>query len=100
RAHVGSSFFPYTSLFRSSARSLARGRFAGRAGRYAGGGSGSPVLVVYTCAVRNRPAGSGLGSAAIAAARWRRSRRLLVPVVLTRDRKSTRLNSSHVKISY
>src|SRR5437588_4266266 len=79
-----STLFPYTTLFRS-ARS--RGFVVVRR-------TSAPWTVVTTPAVRYVDA----ATAAIAAARRRRDDRRVIAIL--RDRKSTRLNSSHTVISY
>src|SRR3712207_7249449 len=66
-----STLFPYTTLFRSTRRGGPVVRLAGHRERHAGGGPGQHLP-------RRQP----------------RTRRH------TRDRKSTRLNSSHANISY
>src|SRR5690606_41523736 len=71
--------FPYTTLFRSRAHARSPHRSGGAARRIVDGGA--PRRAARRAALRD------------GAARGRRRR---VP----RDRKSTRLNSSHVKISY
>src|SRR5690606_41420097 len=79
-----STLFPYTTLFRSR---LAAPEHAGqRAGRRPLG--------------RHDPAHRPDRGAAAQAARRQSERALLGGLGSTRDRKSTRLNSSHVKISY
>src|SRR3989442_8901227 len=80
-----STLFPYTTLFRSRRRRRdpvgpARG---GRAGARPGGGR-----FVRETGARLQPSGRDRGGRA-----WGRR-------VSTSDRKSTRLNSSHVRISY
>src|SRR5207302_8936016 len=74
RPPPASTLFPYTTLFRSSGDH--RARAAGRVAAQPRTGGGR---CAGAARVRDRP-------------HRRRSR--------TRDRKSTRLNSSHVKISY
>src|SRR5207302_6272149 len=83
-----STLFPYTTLFRSPPEG--RRRFGGEA----------RTKLVVTIAARER-----VVAIAIDSADWRFVRRLLDAGRLPRlrallDRKSTRLNSSHVKISY
>src|SRR5207302_10662651 len=75
-----STLFPYTTLFRSRQRRDGRG--PGRRRAHAGGAPRSP---------RDGPAPARWG--ALGAERDR-------PAPRAPDRKSTRLNSSHVKISY
>src|SRR5690242_20973688 len=82
-----STLFPYTTLFRSAARAAVRGR-----GR--GGERGQP----------SEAAAPG-GGAGDARARHRHQRAPVqapggVRRAAVRDRKSTRLNSSHMSISY
>src|SRR5688572_32291012 len=72
-----STLFPYTTLFRSDAVAFAE--------------LGAQVLVLAT----ERAAGQGLVDAAIELFRL-----LALLEVVQRDRKSTRLNSSHSQISY
>src|SRR5690606_41509271 len=77
-----SSLFPYPTLFRSSLMVGSRsggGRPAGRRGRV---GRSQPLV--------EHPVEGAVVGVAPGRARWR----------LGGDRKSTRLNSSHVKISY
>src|SRR5207302_10007018 len=81
-----SPLFPYTTLFRSSL-SLRRTAHPGIPGQDAGAGPGGKCLGPDP--ERPRPARSD-GPALLARAHRRSSG----------DRKSTRLNSSHVKISY
>src|SRR5690606_40215903 len=77
-----STLFPYTTLFRSGRRPLhLRRRPGGPAGRH--------LLRREPQGRRGRPAGHPGGDQGRAA-----------PRAVDRDRKSTRLNSSHVKISY
>src|SRR5690606_40929300 len=85
RPPPGSTLFPYTTLFRSWGRQTdPPGPALPRGKRAAWRGDVRPVPVPLIC-------------------RWRGGspRRVRPPVAqLARDRKSTRLNSSHVKISY
>src|SRR5690606_40677592 len=75
-----STLFPYTTLFRSPGLAR-RGRPASRRGA-AGARPRTGHAVAPTVARRHAHAGAGADA------------------VVRRDRKSTRLNSSHVKISY
>src|SRR5690606_42091145 len=76
RRPLRARLFPYTTLFRSAG-------LAPRGPRRTGG-------------VGGRAGRAGRGRAR----RRRRARRVGAVTATTRDRKSTRLNSSHVKISY
>src|SRR5690606_41303706 len=81
-----STLFPYTTLFRSSVRDPLRGRARALFGRLRGSRDGSgPLRPVRTSLREPRARSRNL--------QRRRLRHRL-------DRKSTRLNSSHVKISY
>src|SRR6266508_6918754 len=88
RRPPSSTLFPYTTLFRSQPRrpgpagrpALLRGAGAGRQPGAAGGGPARPG----TAAERRPPDHPGR----------------LAPDACVPDRKSTRLNSSHVAISY
>src|SRR5690349_24251271 len=87
-----STLFPYTTLFRSSARRCGGRRELvrrTRAPRGRGGRRGDPPPAL---ARGVRRAGAGEGAARDRADGGEGARR--------RDRKSTRLNSSHVEISY
>src|SRR5207249_11013744 len=93
-----STFFPYTTLFRSDSH-----RRASRAG---GSLAGLPAADVGRRGQRSADR-SGHGRALpppVAALRAHdregRTDRWLLRGVVARDRKSTRLNSSHVSISY
>src|SRR5690349_22192943 len=77
-----STLFPYTTLFRSHARDRDVRRDGG-ADALAGCGAGG----------RARPRAGGRLSAG-------RARRVRLRAAAGADRKSTRLNSSHVEISY
>src|SRR5690606_41561885 len=82
----GSALFPYTTLFRSTTRGALRAH---------GGQAGARSAAPTARAKHGRRAVSGVAPEA------RRARPNLWPFVpVRRDRKSTRLNSSHVKISY
>src|SRR5207245_10727997 len=76
RPHPGSTPFPYTTLFRSP------GRRTAMRGRKVGDRHGVPVHTI-----RNSIWSIG-------------ERAMLSPTIQDRDRKSTRLNSSHGSISY
>src|SRR5690554_7648384 len=76
-----STLFPYTTLFRSSPVSVWADIKA------AGETDCSATACELDCG------GSGLGSATV-------SDGAVAALTLSRDRKSTRLNSSHVRISY
>src|SRR2546426_2971353 len=78
-----STLFPYTTLFRSP--SLLHGR--GLPGSVHGG---DVVAVSLQHALRRPGRPGGVDD----------RREILGPIVYTRDRKSTRLNSSHLVISY
>src|SRR5690606_42033312 len=78
------TLFPYTTLFRS-ARDLA--------GDHRKAGEGAPLEFVLTIGGRDNPVLDAL----VFPGQHRAGRRPIIAVV---DRKSTRLNSSHVKISY
>src|SRR5256885_4751071 len=80
-----STLFPYTTLFRSP---IARG-IDGHIGIYDAGASPSPSCVVL-------PSGKGL----MLKGRFTCSKKRVNNSVTTGDRKSTRLNSSHLVISY
>src|SRR5690606_41928099 len=82
-----STLFPYTTLFRSA------GEMQGGAQRDAGRGE---VLVVGVDDRAGMLHGSDRGGRSALGTR----RLLPAPAQRWRDRKSTRLNSSHVKISY
>src|SRR5690606_41154505 len=85
-----STLFPYTTLFRSSVR---RGRDHGRRR------PGKPGTRLHGDVVRRGLVSSALaGGLVVLRRRSERSPRL--PWQAALDRKSTRLNSSHVKISY
>src|SRR5690606_40168683 len=76
------TLFPFTTLFRSREHPVPRGRQRDGLGRLSRGG---PALLGCTaCPVLGRPQSKSNPTRAPEAA----------------DRKSTRLNSSHVKISY
>src|SRR5439155_21450663 len=78
---VGSTLFPYTTLFRSGLRLRHRARVRGGRGRHQ---------------VRARlDAGLSQDAAPV-----RRAHRLLPGAAAPQDRKITRLNSSHVATSY
>src|SRR5437773_6569106 len=79
-----STLFPYTTLFRSRAWGSSRGRERGRGGRGARGAPAPPRGDRPSRGRRER--------------RRPRGRRCSRP--RRRDRKSTRLNSSHITISY
>src|SRR5207302_8517912 len=88
-----SSLFPYTTLFRSAGRARRAGRRAGddavrRAVRvqFVGAGSGGKVAGTLRVPSARRPTECACYYPSAACS--------------SRDRKSTRLNSSHVKISY
>src|SRR3712207_7749826 len=80
-----STLFPYTTLFRSP---VTQGGCGGRGGRRETGGDAGPTRA--SDRVDPRPCGWELLGRHNAA--W--------SVVPARDRKSTRLNSSHANISY
>src|SRR5207249_10129529 len=75
-----STLFPYTTLFRSSARIQKTSSENG--------------------AARNSCAGSAFWTSDAAMAAWHSGSRRSLPGSKESDRKSTRLNSSHVSISY
>src|SRR5690606_41882651 len=77
------TLFPYTTLFRSMRAGDAPNPFVGHDGIGTVGGCGRS-LPALGCD-QGRVLGSASGQA---------------PTAATQDRKSTRLNSSHVKISY
>src|SRR5690606_41406445 len=89
-----SSLFPYTTLFRSHGLEADQGRDAQRAGlQRARPGPG------------REPAGEGRqraqpGQGGLAGEVLGDDEQGVLVVALDEDRKSTRLNSSHVKISY
>src|SRR3712207_8542053 len=83
-----STLFPYTTLFRS-ARDTGQPERRGRRERI-GAGAGGERLVDQLPALAHR-------ARQLAAQRVRAARPLSAA---TRDRKSTRLNSSHANISY
>src|SRR5690606_39755393 len=83
-----SPLFPYTTLFRSQAH----GQVAVAAGFALGAGRG-------LAAQRQVDAGQQLGGGLVVSQQHQGAAALLVDA-LQADRKSTRLNSSHVKISY
>src|SRR5690606_42152222 len=91
RRRPRSTLFPYTTLFRSLLGHRRQGRRR------------TTRKMPSASAARNHQPGAGghqaTGGGAINGCK---SPRLLiaVPPVVVRDRKSTRLNSSHVKISY
>src|SRR5207253_10738846 len=91
RPPPGSPLFPYTTLFRSLlVRSKAGGDACHRhmyGFQLKGGLTGRPG-----CGFR--------GERYVALGRWRRRGSVFVLWTVRRDRKSTRLNSSHVAISY
>src|SRR5690554_7033512 len=80
-----STLFPYTTLFRSPGAVLLQGRAACRSTRV--GCEWGLTRVVGACSVRTG-GGAPTGGRRVLGCRS------------TRDRKSTRLNSSHVRISY
>src|SRR5690606_40765904 len=82
-----STLFPYTTLFRSKSQIVSEYQRAP-------GDTGSPEVQVALLTARI----NGLTGHFKANAKDHHSRRGLLKMV--RDRKSTRLNSSHVKISY
>src|SRR5690606_40580572 len=84
-----SSLFPYTTLFRSGTGSPDPRRHLGNsAGAYGAGRDSARAIRTDRARIPLDPAGaaSGVGADAVRST--------------VRDRKSTRLNSSHVKISY
>src|SRR5256885_3412607 len=81
-----STLFPYTTLFRSRAHQLARPEDRHAAAQVV---EPATVLVIQPC--QHRPPGIGLQITA---------RSPLEYSCCHRDRKSTRLNSSHLVISY
>src|SRR3712207_7650551 len=86
-----STLFPYTTLFRSLEQRAVQGVAAGGAAQPAHRAAGRGGLP-------EAERGAGRGRAAAAArARAGRARRA---TAAQRDRKSTRLNSSHANISY
>src|SRR5207249_10087794 len=95
-----STLFPYTTLFRSSLRT----RAAGLPGVPVPGEVTDPIGNPLTIQLRNVcersvlhcPATSG-GMSGVGGAVWVK---IVSAFLLTPDRKSTRLNSSHVSISY
>src|SRR3712207_8294493 len=87
-----STLFPYTTLFRSTE---GRDEDEWRKRITAKLATGSPVLLIDNL---RRPLDSAAVAAAITATRW--EDRLLGVSQIVRDRKSTRLNSSHANISY
>src|SRR3712207_9154776 len=93
-----STLFPYTTLFRSLIVELAR---AGATLIELGVPFSDPVAdgpVIQRAAERALRHGVGLVDVLRILAEARRETD--VPVILFRDRKSTRLNSSHANISY
>src|SRR3712207_7019111 len=86
-----STLFPYTTLFRS----VRRGRGAmlprGEEAHEQHAGAGRDRIAAQ---VRPPARGERIG---VEQPRWRRRR---VEIAVERDRKSTRLNSSHANISY
>src|SRR5690606_41557587 len=92
-----STLFPYTTLFRSPPVGAGRGvggrASPRRAGRARGAGGALRLPAAGSGGARERAAVHAAGCRVEARAR-------AVPRPLPRDRKSTRLNSSHVKISY
>src|SRR2546430_3994060 len=82
-----STLFPYTTLFRSDLSH-----------RYPGFQSGR--LSTDVCATPARDAGHTIRHPGAAVGGSRRLWRSVVFSVATKDRKSTRLNSSHSQISY
>src|SRR5207249_11450637 len=94
-----SPLFPYTTLFRSSAPRGGAAPRCGSAGVSARGGARQEKVRDQRC----RPAGAALaGSGQVGGARDVEVRPLqsLGELAEEGDRKSTRLNSSHVSISY
>src|SRR5256885_11170578 len=90
-----STLFPYTTLFRSAHD---RDEDAGAAR-----GEGRPASGVHLRAVRARHRARRAGERALARSGRSGRRReggLLGAVLIGPDRKSTRLNSSHLAISY
>src|SRR5699024_12277158 len=88
-----SPLFPYTTLFRSRRPGGRRRRPRPRAAllQEAGGMSALGVYLPGTSPMHRAPAGAKISALVV----------LVVAMsVLVRDRKSTRLNSSHVSISY
>src|SRR5699024_12079227 len=84
-----STLFPYTTLFRSSHSSKVL---------VVAFSSVSPSISLHTVEFQNSGPGATRESRRIATGRRARSRRGAVR--LSEDRKSTRLNSSHVSSSY
>src|SRR5207253_11451061 len=85
-----STLFPYTTLFRSDVlerRSAARGRARGDRAQHGDGAWLDMTVAVVGAGLAGLSAGWELNHAG-------------ADVVVLEDRKSTRLNSSHVAISY
>src|SRR5690606_40904737 len=99
RQPLTSTLFPYTTLFRSPTLVVQRGQPV-----LALGGSGGPTIATNVTQLTLAALVFGQEPAeAVAAPRIyipTRGKTLLVEEGTTADRKSTRLNSSHVKISY
>src|SRR5205814_8741567 len=94
-----STLFPYTTLFRSLCLSELVVNHHGRDGLDAEQMTGQRAALpldeeVVTGAVRSEPNGDGGEDAELT------DRALQVAMPITIDRKSTRLNSSHLGISY
>src|SRR5690606_41835014 len=90
-----SPLFPYTTLFRSEPHPPVAGR-PGRAGQrehLPGPLDGLEAVVDHQLAVAARDDAVGLAVGAV-------PEQEVAALLVLQDRKSTRLNSSHVKISY
>src|SRR5690606_40293126 len=87
------TLFPYTPLFRSAALPAVNviGSHSTNAALQAAKEAGCPIIVQVSNGGAHFYAGKGLSNAGEKAA---------VVGAIAADRKSTRLNSSHVKISY
>src|SRR3712207_9596431 len=93
-----STLFPYTTLFRSAARAAARRR--PRAHRAGGHVPERHMRVLRGTRVGPAPARAADLAEQDARGLPRRGDRRHVLLLAVRDRKSTRLNSSHANISY
>src|SRR5690606_41319712 len=89
-----STLFPYTTLFRSGGEEVWSAGIAGAGCRARGGAARADP------ALRVRARGDAARALRLAQPHLAARLRLAAAGRLLRDRKSTRLNSSHVKISY
>src|SRR5690606_40348180 len=93
RAPLSSTLFPYTTLFRSPLSAIERGLESGLVCQVRSLRGEVLVRTPNTPHATLAEHGVGFHEVSMGDERWR-------SFTLKRDRKSTRLNSSHVKISY